>query len=660
MLAGRRIPHAFLGTAVIAAALAPAAVRADGDDAALEEQIESDRTRAIVASHFADMTPAERRERARQTGHVRITGAQRLSGRIIAESFTVERGAVATIEPGTVIWSAGDIRIDGPVVPPPKPATPPVLTVAPKKAAAGGPKGADGTNAEAILFSGATYSVTAPLLLADGGDGQSINVMGTSGQGGKGGLGGGIIIQCTEQVTISENVVPGRGGRGGDARVTGNAGGPGAPGETVKSACGGKGGKSGDVRITAPKVVYTFDQVMTMEPGGRIGLRPGGRGGDAVATGGAGGDADVCYVRGGSGGGAFAIGGAAGASTKALVECKVLEQAEFDAHDLASFDPSESPDGGSATATGGNAGKALPCLSEGCPVVGRIGGAGGRGGNARATGGKGASGGQIGGGKGILRKRPQSGAEASPGAGGHATATGGRGANASDGEDGKFPGAGGAGGDGGHATSIGGDGGSSRLGKKFGQPLAGGQGPLQGGPGGNATSTSGSGGNGANGGNCCNRSGGAGGAAGAKGDAGLDLALEGNGGFGFIPGVDGTPTEIPGNDGTKGVRGEGCPGILDPFVSLTGTLPGPLFVAQNSTLSLYFRNTGEARHLKVEVCCDGRIFYTFFVDIAAGTDIAPVTTPWVGFLHIDAPHDVHHISVMVNGKLLLLFHVAVL
>jgi hypothetical protein len=659
MLAGRALPYTFLGTVVVAAALVPGTVRAGDDDAIVADEVAADQTRAIVASHFDDLTPAERRERARQTGHVRITGAAHLSGRIIAESFTIERGAVATIEPGTVIWSAGDIRIDGPIVAPP-PDSPPVLR-GPRKAGAGGLVGGNGSDAQAVIFSGTTYSVTVPTQLADGGDGQSVAGVAASGVGGNGGLGGGIIIQCTDTATISANLIPGRGGRGGDARITGADGAPSANGGSVDAACGGKGGKSGDVRITAPTVVFTLDQVMIGRAAGRIGLRPGGRGGDGIATGGKGGDAIACYTKGGNGGKATAIGGSAGASTNALVECKVLEQADFDAHDIASFDPSESPDGGTATATGGSGGRAFECASSGCPAVGLAGGAGGRGGNAKATGGKGGSGGRIGGGHGVLRIRQQAQAEASPGVGGNAVAQGGDGNDASSGQDGQSPGAGGAGGSGGSAITIGGKGGSSRLGKKFGQPLAGGQGPLKGGRGGDATSTSGSGGDGANGGNCCDKSGGGGAPGGAGGVAGPSGAVRGKGGLGFTPGDDGVATANVGAKGAKGIKGEGCPGIVNEWITVTGTLPGPLFVGQDSPLTLDFVNTCPTpSHLKVEICCDGKIFFTFFVDVPAGTMAMPGLLHSLSNLHIDSPHAAHHISVMVNGKLVLLFVVAVI
>ena len=659
MFAGRTLPHTFLGTVLVAAALVPGTVRAGDDPAAVADAIETDRTRVIVESHFEDLTPAQRRERARQAGHVRITGAAHLSGRIIAESFTVEPGAVATIEPGTVIWSAGDIRIDGPIVAPP-PESLPVLG-GPRKAGAGGLFGANGTDAQNVIFSGVDYSLTQPTQLGDGGDGQSVAGTATSGQGGDGGQGGGIIIQCTGTVTISNNVIPGRGGRGGSADITGADGGPGADGQAVSSACGGKGGKSGDVRITAPKVVFTLDLVMIGRAAGRIGLRAGGRGGDGVAKGGNGGDSIVCFTKGGNGGNAHAIGGDAGESTNALVECKVLEQTEFDAHDIASFDERESPDAGNATATGGSAGKGLSCAPVGCPYSGRVGGAGGRGGKAKAEGGEGGSGGRIGGGHGVLRIRKQAQAEASPGVGGNATATGGGGGDADYGEDGQSPGAGGGGGSGGSAVTLGGRGGSSRLGKKFNQPLAGGLGPLMGGHGGNAKSTSGSGGNGNNGGNCCNRSGGHGAPGGKGGATGPSGAARGKGGFGFTPGTDGTATADIGVKGVNGVKGADCPGIIDGYCTVTGTLPNPLHVGVDAPLTLYFVNTGPApKHLKVEVCCDGRIFYTFFVDLPAAGVAGPGLLTSLSNLHIDSPHPAHHISIMVDGKLVLLFIRAVI
>jgi hypothetical protein len=658
MVAGRRLSHTFLGMVTVVAALLPGTVRAGDNPSDAEFQVETDRTRAMVEEHFNDLTPEQRREVARQTGHVRVTTAQHLSGRIIAESFTVERGAVLTLEPGTVIWATGDIRIDGPIVAP-KPATLPALA-GPEKFAKGGLLGANGADAQNVIFSGATYSVTQPTQLGDGGDGQSVNGTAQSGQGGNGGKGGGIIIQCTDTATISANLIPGRGGRGGDATISGANGAAGAAGGDVNAACGGRGGKSGDVRITAPTVVFTLDPVMTGRAAGRIGLRPGGSGGDAIANGGNGGDSVVCFTKGGKGGSAQALGGAAGLSTKALVECKVLEQPEFDAHDIASFEPSESPDGGKATASGGNGGKGDSCDSSNCPSVGRGGGTGGRGGDAVAKGGNGGSGGQIAGGHGVLRTRKQAAAEGAPGNGGRAMASGGLGADGMFGETAQAPGAGGRGGAGGGATSVGGHGGSSQLGRKFGQPLAGGQGPLTGGAGGNATSSSGSGGAGADGGDCCQHSGGFGAAGGKGGAAGAINAIRGIGGFGFTQGPNGTASATLGKKGPDGVKGADCPGIVNEFITVTGTLPNPLFVGKNSLLSLDFDNTGSAQHLKIEVCCDGKIFYTYFVDVAAGTPTLPAMTPSEAFLHIDSPHAAHHISIMVNGKLVLLFIVAVI
>src|SRR5262249_27425995 len=158
----------------------------------------------------------------RRAGHLRVRGGDRLSGRIVAESFRVEPGAEVEIEAGTTIYSLGDVRIDAPLRE--------VAPIRPKRSLLPGAvrdAGADVPDLVVICENG-DYTQTQILLLVDGGDGACVAGPGTQGLGGAGGKGGGIRIECPGTVTIMANVVPGRGGKGGCADITGRDGAPGA------------------------------------------------------------------------------------------------------------------------------------------------------------------------------------------------------------------------------------------------------------------------------------------------------------------------------------------------------------------------------------------------------------------------------------------------
>lgn len=612
---------------------------ADGDDV----PVAAADFRAIVARRFADLRPGDAQALAHAYGRTRLVGRVHLAGRVFAEGFEVAPGAEVTVASGTTICSYGDVRIAAPlrVLPPAEP----------RRAAAGGPIGANGADAQDLLIQclNGDTTVDAAIQVGDGADGGSVDVSGTSGLGGNGGHGGGILIDCPGTVTINANLAPGRGGNGGYAHVIGPDGVAGGKGTSVNAACGGKGGKSGDVRIVAGKAVFGVDG--SGNPRGRIALRPGGEGGLGWAEGGKGGPAADCFLPGGGGGSATAIGGAAGEGTDALLDVDALEPLDFDAHDVASFDESESAEGGDATASGGDGNDAMVCQSAPCPAKGRAGGRGGKGGRATASGGRGGTGGQIGGGTGVLRTRQQAGAESPPGGGGNADAFGGHGGDGVDGETARAPGKGGAGGAGGASLAVGGQGGSSRLGARFDNPLAGGTGPLKGGHGGNVVSNAGDGGNAGNGGDCCENPGRGGAAPGARGKGGTPTAVAGHGGSGFLPGDVGSVTKTEGLLGKAGVPGKACPAFVTETMTLESDLAKVLKVNVLSPLLMRFTNTAvDAVELEIEVCCDGKPIGHYKFTVPGATVAGPGVGVTVFNLFISSPHSAHHISIMVGAK----------
>ena len=534
---------------------------------------EEPRTGSATDDAFPGLDRATLRRLALAAGPVRVRGRAHLAGRVFAEDFRVEPGAEVTIEAGTAIYSVGDIRIDAPLR-----GVAAAIRGAAKTAnpAATGDAGASTPDITFVCEQG-DFVQSETILMVDGGAGQSVSLVGTSGQGGPGGKGGGIRIDCPGTVTINANIVPGRGGRGGSADILGAAGQPGRNGKSVRWACGGAGGNSGDVRIVAHKLVFLTDSEGKLK--GKIALRPGGVGGEATSRGGAGGDAAALFRRAGHGGDALARGGKAGRSTRAFVQVDELEPSDVDAHDIAGFLETEHADGGAAHAFGGAGGRAIGIYEfTECFPFGFDGGKGGFGGSAVAYGGFGASGGQIGGGSGALRDRAQSAAETPPGKGGDADAHGGQAGAGGIGETASLPGRGGAGGNGGDAIARGGPGGSSSLGERFDQPLAGGQGPLIGGTGGSVTAVAGNGADGGQGGSCCEHPGGRGAPGGAAGAGGTAKAIQGRGGLGFTPGpIGAVNAKTDGADGEPGAKGADCEAAPDPKKVADLTIPGPVY-----------------------------------------------------------------------------------
>lgn len=649
---GRMMVYASLGVLALAASPRPAAAR---------NRIEIG-LRARILRHrlFEDLAPEELTKRALAVGPMHVRGRVHLSGRIFAQGFHVEEGAEVTFEPGLEIYSEGDVVIDAPMT---SKRTAPAFEL--KSGAGGGPVGANGGDALGFSVSCAQGDtiVNQPIQVLDGDPGIGVTVnTGSSGTGGNGGKGGDVHVECQQgKVTISANIAPGRGGDGGFADVTGADGAPGADGQTVDAACGGDGGASGIVVIRAPEIDFTTD--VNGKAQGKIALRPGGFGGIATAHGGKGGPTPDCTQNAGNGGDAIAIGGVNGPGTQALVEAPIIMPATFGAADISGFDESEWGAGGDASAYGGDGGLGASCVSpSGCPSIGRSAGKAGAGGNATATGGIGMSAGQIGGGKGALRKRKQSAAETPPGDGGHALARGGAAGVAGNGESAMAPGSGGTGGQGGKATATGGMGGSSTLGHKPGTPLAGGQGPLTGAAGGDADARGGDGGDSGNGGDCCNNPGGGGGAGGPATKGGKAVAVGGRGGHGHKTGPKGASIKVNGAAGAAGNNGAGCP--LPPVTVTTGvTMDASL---ENSTISLsgtdknahlnaLFTNTNATdTEVTIEICCDnGKIIYgPKTITIPGTTPLGSGTFNFAFFVFPPSqPENGREITIKINLKL---------
>jgi hypothetical protein len=632
----------LLGLPLLAAALAASPPSAQARDR-ITRMGEDGRVVRVVP--FADLTDEELVSRAVAAGPLRIRAGEHVSGRIFAQGIRFEGEGPVTVEPGTEIFSHGDIVVDAPIV---GRRTTSVFQL--KKGGPGAPVGANGAAGQGLVLTcdqSGNVIVNQPIQLADGEPGGDVTVDGPSGQGGNGGEGGSVHIVCPNKVTISANVAPGRGGRGGFAHVTGRDGGADQDGETVKSACGGKGGVSGTVEVRAREIEFTTDVDGKAE--GKIALRAGGEGGEAIARGGAGGAPTLCDKHAGDGGAATARGGAAGIGSMAVVESKVLLPEHFVAKDFSGYDEAESSDGGDAYAYGGKGHDGMTCLATGCPDKGRTAAAAGDGGSAFAFGGLGATAGKIGGGRGVLNKRAQAGAEMPPGEGGRAVSRGGVGGIAGNGEDAKNPGNGGRGGRGGLARATGGGGGSSTLGQKKGVPLADNQGPLKGGNGGVADALGGDSGNSGNGGDCCENPAHSGGLGGIFVRGGKGFAIGGNGGRGHVRGDRGGTIVGDGVDGIKGVDGEACPAYVTDDVDLVSSLQPNAIQKVPFPLHMTFRNRGTVGvPLHVEICCDGRKIGEFDIVVPAAVgEILGTISPSFS-LTIGGRHMGHRISIMVR------------
>jgi hypothetical protein len=445
-----------------------------------------------------------------------------LSGRIVTSRFVVEPGAEVTIEPGTVIYVAGDMTIAAPIT-----MTPPAARRAKAET------GTAGANVEdaAILCAG-DGTIESELIGAAGGAGQDVSVF-KAGRGGAGGKGGGFAIACQGPLTISGTIAPGRGGKGGNALVAGEAGTDFAIDGGSASAEAGDGGDAGDVKIAAPSVAFT-------NPGGSIDLADGGAGGNALATGGGG---QPSEARGGNGGNATAKGGDAGKGTSASVRLlgkggTVTGQART------MMSSSLGAPGGGANALEGDGASALGRFPNGCPGKGLAGGPGGRSGSATATGGKGAQAPIL-----TVKGGPATPAsEGLPGKGGNANAgfDGMSAGNGGVGQAAKQPGRGGNGGDSGKVRATGGAGGGAKT--------------VTGGAGGDASASEPLAGNGGNGGDCCDNPGGRGAAGGDVGRVGRGQVVAGKGGRGAPDGPDGNVDFHDAGPSVSGARGADCPG----------------------------------------------------------------------------------------------------
>ena len=312
--------------------------------------------------------------------------------------------------------------------------------------------------------------------------------------GGSGGDGRTIEIRCVglgASLIIKTKICNPTGGDGGAATGTGADGPP--------CDCGGdawvmagNGGNSGNLLIFAAKIIWD------VPVGPWVEVSAGGKGGDAIAIGGRGGDCTGCK-KGGRGGNAVAVGGQSGRAGRVRIVANQMEDKSgvpitpADVLGNAILNPGAS--GGRAIATAGNGGHGGNCVD--CPDDGPV---GGEGGEAYTRGGEG--------GKGIYAhsfvvSEWTATRSSNGGNGGWASShagVGGEGGAVADCKcsDKITAGRGGDGGKGGNARSFGGQGGGATWGptalRMDPQPKTG--------DGGNAFSKCGDGGKGANGGNC--------------------------------------------------------------------------------------------------------------------------------------------------------------
>lgn len=191
----------------------------------------------------------------------------------------------------------------------------------------------------------------------DGGAGQHAPaVIDASAEGGAGGRGGTMLVRATSRVTfdgIFNEIRSGNGGRGGDASATSSPSGNGAAAPAA-TAIGGRGGEPGLLGIQAP--VIDFNEAVDFVIG------QGGDGGDAVAVGADGLDAQGSS-RAQAGGPATATGGAGGGTpndTLAVQGGAVVNNAE-----RVQVTGGDAGAGGSAQATGGTGGQGSQLRPDG-------------------------------------------------------------------------------------------------------------------------------------------------------------------------------------------------------------------------------------------------------------------------------------------------------
>ena len=475
------------------------------------------------------------REEALGTGPLELADGDHLEGRVVCEGLHIPDDTEVTIMEGTEIVAVGDSYLGGTLVPVDDPDH-----VEPgfeddeddERAPRGGNGGGAGGTPSGIppscggvarnrpVAHGKSYgrptsmtflgNVVAPAFRCPAAaarikDAPPANVVGAPSaraRGGRGGTGQDIEIHAVglgSTLTILGPICNEHGGDGGDANATGLDGaGCGACGGDAWARAG-DGGRSGHLLIVSPRIVWgAFGPAVT--------VYPGGRGGDASAIAGKGGDCDVCGQPGGRGGHASAMGGKAGRTGSVRIIANTMENvggARVSAGALLlAADLPDGARGGHADAgagTGGRGGGDDDC------DCGETAGDGGPGGDAYARAAK-AAGGVFGhavdrGGPGGLGQTTRG---TDGGHGGRAEAVAGRGGDGADAVDCEcddlvVAGRGGDGGDGGGADANGGDGGGARWGP---EPMASGDRPTVGDGGAASTSCGGDGGDGGKGGDC--------------------------------------------------------------------------------------------------------------------------------------------------------------
>ena len=225
-------------------------------------------------------------------------------------------------------------------------------------------RGENGGDAFRILMNAGYVTIkNTTISLGNGGDGgdaeTSRDCPHALAMGGNGGESGNLKITGEKELSIGDlHVIPGAGGRGGNAVAIGKNGTDSCPGENGgdATAIGGNGGKNKKVLSTAG----TIDTISDIH----IDRVIGGRGGNAVTNPGMGGGGNACGCTGGRGGNGKAVGGQGGDATV------FLPATTAEAH---------GGDGGDADTRGGVGGQGGSCTTK------TSGGIGGQGGDAFGT-----------------------------------------------------------------------------------------------------------------------------------------------------------------------------------------------------------------------------------------------------------------------------------
>lgn len=190
--------------------------------------------------------------------------------------------------------------------------------------------------------------------------------------GGDGGGAGNIKLTAATSIVVDDlNIIPGKGGNGGNARAIARNGIDACPGSLGANATGVAGnGSDNRASLAVAGVVSSVNNI-------RVGRVDGGIGGRAFAQGGNGGNGNACGCAGGDGGNASAKAGDGGDTLVAL------PHGTAEAH---------GGDGGDTTARAGSGGSGGNCADT--SGVGKVeqGGTGGRGGKGNASAGKGGMG----------------------------------------------------------------------------------------------------------------------------------------------------------------------------------------------------------------------------------------------------------------------------